>query len=142
VIIPDINLLIYAYNRDAPHHDAARRWWEAALGAPETVGLPWAVALGFLRLMTSRHVLERPWEAAEILEVIRAWWDRPQVLVLQAGPRHLDLLATFARARLLVSSLTTDAHLAALAIENQAVLCTNDADFDRFPGLRHANPLA
>lgn len=140
--VPDLNLLVYAYNADAPHHAAAKRWWEHTMSTTDTVGLPWAVCLGFLRLMTSRKVLARPWSAEEILAVIRSWLERPQVQVLQPGPRHLEILEGFARARVLASELTTDAHLAALAIEQQAELCSNDSDFARFPGLRWINPLA
>ena len=141
MIVPDLNLLVYAYNADAPHHAAARRWWEDAMSGSRTVGLPWAVCLGFIRLMTSRRVLREPMEPAEALRHIRSWLDRPQTQVLQPGPRHLDILDSFAAQRLLTSDLATDAHLAALAIEYQAELCSNDGDFARFPGLRVRNPV-
>lgn len=141
MIIPDVNLLIYAYNTDAPHHDGAKRWWQNALSDSETVGLAWVVCLGFLRLMTSPRVLMHPWTPKDILVEIRAWQRRPPVQLVQPGVRHLDILDGFAKQRLLSSDLTTDAHLAALAIEHQAVICSNDVDFERFPGLRRRNPL-
>jgi len=141
VIIPDLNLLIYAYNRDAPSHAAARAWWEAALSGTESVGLPWVVSLGYLRLATSRHVQRDPWSPAEAIGHITSWLNCPHAQVLQPGPRHLEILSGFADAGLLSSELTTDAHLAALAIEHQGIVFTSDADFSRFPGLRHRNPL-
>lgn len=142
MIIPDINLLVYAYNRDAPHHAQACTWWQGLMEGSQTVGIPWVVCLGFLRLMTNRKILEKPLEASEVLSHIQAWVARPQVQLLQPGPRHLQILESFSHDRLLSSALVTDAHLAALSIEHQAELHSNDSDFDRFPGLRWRNPLS
>src|SRR4051794_32599463 len=73
--------------------------------------------------------------------LFRSWLERPQVQILQPGPRHLDLLDSLLKAAKASGNLTTDVHLAALAIEHQAELHTNDGDFSRFPGLRWTNPL-
>ena len=141
MILPDINLLVYAYNSSAAHHEPARNWWEACLSETRGVGLPWIVILGFLRIMTSREVLLDPLEPAEALAHARSWLARPQAHILLPGARHLDLLDGLMQAGSAAGRLTTDAHLAALAIEHQAELHSNDADFSRFPGLRWRNPL-
>jgi toxin-antitoxin system PIN domain toxin len=141
VIIPDINLLLYAYNRGAPSHAASKLWWESALSGTENVGLPWVVSLGYVRLATSRRVLRDPWRPEEAVRHVGSWLQCQNVQVLQPGPRHVDILLAFAEAGVLSSDLVTDAHLAALAIEHQGVVYSNDADFARFPGLRHRNPL-
>jgi len=141
VIIPDINLLVYAYNSDAPHHEEAREWWESCLSERQTVGIPWVVALGFVRIMTSRVVLTDPMDPVEALAHVRSWLERPQAHLLVPGPRHLEILIEIMRAARASGRLTTDAHLAAMAIETQAELHSNDADFSRFPGLRRVNPL-
>jgi toxin-antitoxin system PIN domain toxin len=141
MIVPDINLLVYTYNSDAPLHQKARAWWESCLSESRSVGLPWAVLLGYLRLMTSRSVLQNPLSADEALGHIRSWLERPQVQILQPGSHHLDVMENLMRASGASGSLTTDVHLAALAIEHQAELHSNDADFSRFPGLRWNNPL-
>ena len=141
MIIPDINLLVYTYNKDAPYHTPAVEWWQDLMNGRQTIGLPWIVCLGFLRLMTSLKILKRPMESGLALSHVRSWILRPQVQILQPGPRHLDILESFAQKRLLSSALVTDAHLAALAIEYQAEIHSNDGDFDRFPGLRRGNPL-
>ncbi len=142
MILPDVNLLVYAYNADAPHHGLARRWWEHCLGAPDPVGMPWAVALGFVRVMTHRAVLSRPLDARVALGHVRDWLDRPNVEIVEPGPRHLQVLDELFGALGIAGALTTDAHLAALAIERQAELHSNDADFARFAGLRWHNPLS
>ncbi|MDX2436974.1 MAG: type II toxin-antitoxin system VapC family toxin [Acidobacteriota bacterium] len=141
MIIPDINLLAYAYNSDAPHHDAARAWWEDCLSEPRPVGIPWVVSLGFVRIMTSRAVLVDPMEPGEALANVQSWLERPQAHPLVPGPRHLEILTEIMCDAGASGRLTTDAHLAALAIETQAELHSNDADFSRFPGLRWVNPL-
>jgi toxin-antitoxin system PIN domain toxin len=141
VLIPDVNLLVYAYNSDAPDHRAARLWWERSLSSLTPVGLPWSVLLGFLRIMTSRRILAVPLHSSEALSHIRSWLAQPQAHVIEPGPRHLDLLESLASAAGITGELTTDLHLAALAIEHQAELHSNDSDFGRFPGLRWVNPL-
>jgi toxin-antitoxin system PIN domain toxin len=141
MILPDINLLVYAYNTDAPGHRRAKAWWEACLSGKHQVGLPWVALLGYLRLMTSRSVLVDPFSPEEAIGHIRSWLERPQVQVLHPGPRHLELLDSLMRGAQASGSLSTDSHLAALAIEHQAELHSNDGDFSRFPGLRWTNPL-
>jgi uncharacterized protein len=141
VIIPDVNLLAYAYNSDAPHHQRSREWWEHVVRGPQPVAIPWVVALGFLRIMTSRTVLVRPMTMATALQHLRSWLEQPSLRVLQPGPRHLTILAGFCDAGVLTAALMSDAHIAALAIENQATVHSNDRDFSRFPGLRWSNPL-
>jgi uncharacterized protein len=141
MILPDLNLLIYAYNSDAPHHEPAKAWWEAALSTERPVLLGWAVILGFIRLMTHRSVLVRPLETSLAVAHVRSWLERPNVEIVDPGPRHLEILAGLLHSAGAAGSLTTDAHLAALAVEQRAELCSNDADFARFPGLRLLNPL-
>lgn len=142
MIIPDINLLVYAYNCDAPFHDASKAWWEQRLSARMTVGLPWVVILGFVRIMSSGAVLTAPMTTAEAIEHARSWLERPQTRILVPGPRHLEILTEIMASGRASGRLTTDAHLAALAIETQSELHSNDVDFARFPGLRWSNPLA
>jgi toxin-antitoxin system PIN domain toxin len=141
MIIPDINLLIYAYNPEATEHTSARAWWETLLNSGDRVGLPWTVILGFVRLSTARGVLSNPATAVQALANVESWLAQPGVSILSPGSRHIHEL----KATLSVTSggiMTTDAHLAALAIEYQAELNSNDSDFSRFPGLRWRNPLA
>jgi toxin-antitoxin system PIN domain toxin len=141
VIIPDINLLVYSYNLNGPFHEQARAWWEDCLSSPGVVGLPWAVMLGFVRIMSSNAVFESPLEPAEAISHVRSWLLCPQTQIVVPGPRHLEVLREVMSAARASGRLTTDAHLAALAIENQAELHSNDVDFARFPGLRWKNPV-
>jgi toxin-antitoxin system PIN domain toxin len=142
MILPDINLLVYAYNADAPRHRKAKAWWEGVMNDGSVVGIPWAVACGYIRLMTHPRVLERPLPPAEAVGHVREWLARPATEVLVPGNRHLDILGRLLDEVGVAGSLTTDAHLAAMAIEHQCVLNSNDTDFSRFSGLRWVDPLA
>lgn len=142
MIIPDINLLIHAYNVESPNHAAARAWWERALNSTQPVGLPWVVILGFIRLTTNRQILDHPLTAGAACAHPRAWLTQPYVTVLHPGDRHAEILFRLLETVGTAGNLTTDAHLAALAIEHQADLHATDADFARFPGLRWINPIA
>jgi toxin-antitoxin system PIN domain toxin len=142
VILPDINLLVFAYNADAPQHRVAKRWWEALLTRGEPVGIPWIVALGFMRIMTHPAVLENPVRPEHALADVRSWFAHPHVEIIQPGPRHLDILESLLRRLDVAGNLLTDAHLAALAIEYQCELHSNDKDFARFSGLRWRDPLS
>lgn len=141
MILPDINLLVYAYNREAPHHKKARTWWEGLLNGSQPVGVPWAVVCGFVRVMTHPAVLVTPLGPERAVRHVRSWLDRPAVEVLEPGPRHLEIFERLLRAAGVAANLTTDAHLAAIAIEHQCELHSNDTDFARFPGLRWRDPL-
>ncbi len=141
MILPDVNLLVYAYNEDAPHHAAAKTWWEDCLSGTEPVALAWVVVLGFVRLMSNRRVLVRPMDAAAAVAHCRSWLLQPNVRILLPGPAHMDVLAGLLAGHV-GSNLVTDAHLAALAIEHQAELHSNDTDFARFSGLAWRNPVA
>lgn len=141
MIVPDLNLLVYAYADQAPLHAKARPWWEQAVRSRREIGMPWAVSLGFVRLMTHPAVLTTPMKPDEAISVVSGWYERSNVHVLDPGPRHLALLGSLLRDAGVAGNLTTDAHLAALAIEHGCELHSNDSDFGRFSGLRWVNPL-
>lgn len=142
MIVPDINLLVHAYNAQSPVHEPARAWWEALLGAAAPVGIPWVVALGFIRITTHPRIVEHPLPVDAACRHVEAWLGQPQVSPLLPGGRHPAILFDLLRRLGSAGNLTTDAHLAAIAIEHQAELHSTDADFTRFSGLRWRNPLS
>ena len=141
MIIPDINLLIYAHNRRDPHPEPAKAWWEETLNGNTPVGLPWVTSSGFIRIMTNRRILTEPLSPDRAVDLVRSWLDQPTVIILQPGPKFAGLFLGYLEKLGTAGNLTTDAQLAALAVENQAELHSNDTDFTRFDGLRWRNPL-
>jgi uncharacterized protein len=142
VRLVDLNILLYAINADGPHHRASKLWIEDTLGGVETVAIPWIVILGFLRLATSRHVFAKPLPVDEAVAIVDGWVGRPNVVALYPGPDHWRILKALVAGTGTAGNLTTDAHLAALAIEHGCQLCSTDADFGRFAQLDWVNPLA
>jgi len=141
VKLTDVNLLLYAYDRESPYHDRARAWLEERLSGSETFAFAWAVLLAFIRLATNPRVFEAPVSVAETFDLVDSWLEQPCATVIHPGVRHASLLRELLLPLGSAGNLTTDAHLAALAIEHGAELCSADADFARFPRLRLVNPL-
>lgn len=137
----DANVLIYAIDADSPHHGPARRWLEAALSGATPVGLPWVVILAFLRLTTRPGILHQPLPLERALAFVDEWLAQPCVRVVAPGEGHWPVLRKLVRDSGTAGNLTSDAHLAALAIELGASICSTDADFERFPGVERVSPL-
>jgi toxin-antitoxin system PIN domain toxin len=142
VKLTDVNLLLYAVDASSPRHSDARSWLEAELSGRETFAFSWVVLLAFLRLSTSPRVFENPLEPREALDLVDGWLTRANAAVLHPTNRHAVVLRELLVPLGAAGNLTNDAHLAALAIEHGAELCSADSDFSRFPGLRWTNPLA
>lgn len=141
MILPDINLLIHAHHTGSPKHKAARAWWDASLAGTEGIGLAWVTILGFVRIATHRGILANPMAPDDACARVEEWLTLPHVHIpvpaeghLRRLRAHLDRLGTG-------GNLVTDAHLATLAIERGYTLCSTDADFARFDGLKWVNPL-
>lgn len=141
MIIPDANLLIYAYDERSQFHRPAADWWTRCLNGTERVGLPWMIALGFVRLVTSPRVFANPMNVDDATRHVETWLNRRCVAPLNPGPLHGETVFRLLRAEGRGGNLTTDAHLAALAIEHRGTLYSNDLDFQRFPEVRLVNPL-
>jgi toxin-antitoxin system PIN domain toxin len=142
VQLVDANVLLYAVNEAAEHHAKARAWLDGALAERDPVAFAWSVLLAFLRLSTHPAVFPRPLTAGEATSVVRAWLAQPPVVVVEPTARHVDVLAGLLAEAGTAANLVNDAHLAALALEHDAVLVSFDADFGRFAGLRRAVPGA
>lgn len=142
MIVPDANLLIYAYDSTAPAHRRARAWWESVLSGSEPVGIPWIVILAFVRLMTHPTLSENPMTVEQARERVEEWLRCEHVRLLSPEAatfnRFFDLLAAAG----IAGNLCTDALIAALAEEHGGRVCSNDRDFSRFPGIVWSDPIS
>jgi uncharacterized protein len=141
LIIPDVNLLLYAEIDAHPLHRRARLWWETALNDDREVGLAPVCLFGFLRLATNRRVFAEPLPVKQAIERVERWLERPNVTTLVPGRTHLQVAFRLLARLGTAANLTTDVQIAAHAIEVNGELHSNDADFGRFEGLRWVNPL-
>ena len=138
----DLNVLLYAVNRNATRHEAVRSWWEAALSDDEPIGLSWIVLLGFLRLATNAQVFPQPLSPEQAMDRVEAWVTHPKTRLVVETEEHWRILQELLEETGTAGNLTTDAHLAALAISHGASLVSCDADFGRFRHLRWKNPVS
>jgi len=142
VNLVDANILIYAVNSDSPHHEKARAWLEDALSASEPLGFAWSVLLAFLRVTTRRGILEHPLPVTAAIDYVDSWLQQPNVEIVDPEDRHWPVLRTLIASAGTAGNLTSDAHLAALALGGGWTLVSTDHDFRRFSGLSVVNPLS
>lgn len=141
MILVDANVLIYSIDADSPHHRQARRWVEEALSGTTPIGLAWVVVLAFLRLTTRPGILRRPLPPEAAMAFVDEWLAQPYVRAVVPGENHWAVLRNLLKAAGTAGNLTSDAHLAAIAIELGGTVCSTDRDFKRFPGVEHTSPL-
>lgn len=140
MILIDVNLLLYAYDPTSRMHKRAAAWLERVMKDEPRVGFAWTTILAFLRITTHPR-LARPISMADAVSIVSDWLEAPSTVILEAGERHWDILGKLLPQAQARGPLVMAAHLAALALEHGATLCTSDRDFLRFPGLRLLNPL-
>ncbi len=142
MIIPDVNLLLYAYNGSSQYHNQAKKWWETCLSGNEPVGLVNPVIFAFIRIATSFRVFSNPMSIPEVFSHINSWIARSVTQVLEPGSSYYsdvqDLLILAGSAG---GNLVTDAQIAAFAHTHRAIVHTADYDFKRFPNIQSYYPL-
>ena len=141
MIVPDANLLIYAYDSEAVQHRAARNWLGKVFSAPELIGLPWQTISAFIRITTNSRNTGDRFPTNKAIGIVQQWMELKNVRLLVPGERHWSHFQRMLVEGQVRGPASTDAELAALTIEYGGVLYTTDRDFARFPGLRWVNPL-
>jgi hypothetical protein len=142
MMLPDVNTLLYAVNSSSDQHVAALKALRQSFADPRGVAFAWTALLAFLRLSTRRGIFPNPLSVDDALRVIEHWLGHPQAQVVHPGERHAQVLGRLLRSAGTAGNLTTDAHLAALAIEHGATVLTFDRDFARFEGVLWTVPAA
>ena len=142
MIIPDINVLIYAYDSESPFHEQALTWWQDCLSGTEPVGFVPVVLFGFMRVSTSPRAFRHPMATTEAAGHLRSWLGQPIAQVLTPSAQHIEQVLELLEQIGTAGNLVTDAQIAAVAIEYDATVHTSDTDFVRFPGVRWLNPIS
>lgn len=142
MILPDVNVLVYAHREDAPDHARYRDWLEGVVNGPEAFGLSDLVLSGFVRVVTHPRVFARPTPADRALAFADALRSAPSRVRIEPGDRHWEIFERLCLEAGATGNLVPDAWLAALAIESGSDWITTDRDYARFPGLRWRHPLS
>jgi toxin-antitoxin system PIN domain toxin len=142
MLLPDVNVLIYAHRRESPEHERYASWLTRAAEGPEPFALSELGASGFVRIVTNPRIWEDATPIDDALEFIARLRTRSNARLLTHGPASWDIFAELCRASRARGKLVADAYHAALAIEHGCEFVTTDSDFARFAGLRHRHPLS
>ena len=141
MILPDANLILYAYDLESPFHPVAADWWTRCLNEVEAVGLAQVILFAFLRLSTSPRVFANPLSLADAIREVRAWSAQPNVRVLATDQDHWHRVCELLNRAGGAGNLVIDAQLAAVAMEYRGTVHTADTDFQRFAGVKWFNPI-
>jgi len=141
MLLPDVNVLVYAHRGDAPEHERYAAWLTTLATASEPFALSELVCSAFVRIVTNRKVWKTPTSVDQALAFIEALRTRANARTLCHGPESWQIFAQLCVAAQARGKLVADAYHAALAIEHGCEFITADADFSRFPDLRWRHPL-
>jgi toxin-antitoxin system PIN domain toxin len=141
VILPDVNLLLYAFRSDSVNHAEYRDWLGRIINGDEAYGMSPQVLSSVVRIATHPRIYSAPSRLEGALSFARVLLEQPTCTVVQPGPRHFAIFEGLCRAAVATGNLVQDAWLAALAIESGCEWLTTDGDYARFPGLRWRRPF-
>lgn len=139
--IIDVNILVYAVDRQSKFHAPVLAWWNNALNGNEILGLPWIAVSGFIRIGTNSRLFDNALTVAEATQRIDVWLSQPNIQLVQETTEHWTLFREFVQIPGAGGNRTTDAHLAAIAVSRGASLVSTDRGFARFSHLRWENPV-
>ena len=138
--LPDVNVLIYAFRRDAPHHAAARAWLETAITSEAPFAITKLALSAVVRIATNPRAFVVPSTLDEVFGFCQSIFDQPNSRLVEPGERHWDIFRRLCVDGPITGPRISDAWYAALAIEHGCDWITMDSDFRRFPGLKWRRP--
>ncbi len=141
MIIPDANLLLYAYDSSSPFHLKAKKWCEKIMTGPDPVAMIPVVLFGFVRVSTHSRIFETPLRIEEAAACVQSWIERPHVMIMEMNQEDVMIALKQLQLTGVAGNLTSDAQIAAVAQRLHGEVHTADLDFERFSGVRHLNPL-
>jgi toxin-antitoxin system PIN domain toxin len=141
VVLPDVNVLVYAHRKDSPHHDEARRWLEDTIASDRAYAYSELVVSAFVRIVTHPRVFDPPSTVSAALAFATDLMTPDHAVPVAPGPRHWEIFEKLCRQSKAKGNMVSDAYLAALAIESGSEWVSTDGDFARFDGLVWTRPF-
>ncbi len=141
MLLPDVNILVYAQREEMPQHPPAKEWLTRALDGDEPVGVFEMTLASFVRIVTNRRIFKTPTPISDALAFAEALRASPAAQLVLPQASHWKIFERLCRETPIQGDDVPDAYLAALAIELDAELITTDRGFSRFSNLKWRNPL-
>ena len=142
MILPDVNVLIYAFRRDVSEHPLCRAWLVRVLSDDARFGLSRLTLSALVRITTNRRIYATPSTLEEAFRFCEYLLDQPHCQLVEPGERHWDIFKGLCTEADIRGRHVTDAWFAALAIEWGCEWITMDRDYARFPNLKWSIPAA
>lgn len=141
MILVDVNVVVYAFRRDAQDHRRYADWLQELMDSAAAFGMVDMVLSGFVRIVTHPAIFDPPSTIKHAISYVDQIRQHPRCVSIAPGPRHWDIFSTLCRETGVTGNSVPDAYLAALAIESGSEWITADRGFSRFPGLRWRHPF-
>ena len=142
MLLPDVNVLIYAHVEDSISDHAEYAGWLTRLATgPEPFALSVLVLSGFIRVATNPRIFAPPSTLVRSFAFVSSLVERPTARIVGPGPDHMDIFERLCRESRATGKLVADAQHAAVAIEHGCTMVSTDSDFGRFSRLRWRHPL-
>jgi|TARA_B110000908_G_scaffold87689_1_gene104619 toxin-antitoxin system PIN domain toxin len=141
MILPDLNLLLYAYNPQAPQYKKAMAWWENVINSKQAILLPYEILFGFIRIATNKRLGEACVSLKQAKNTVDSWLNMSHTKIITPDQDHYSRVLNLMSESKSQGPVLSDAILASYAIQHGATLCSNDDDFKRFKGLIYFNPI-
>jgi toxin-antitoxin system PIN domain toxin len=142
VILPDVNVLIYAFRSDTAHHAQSKQWLDDVIAGEAQFGVSPLELTAVARIATNPRVFKIPSPVEEAFAYCDSLLNQPNCSPVLPGERHWAIFKRLCIETGTRGPRTTDAWFAALAIEHGSTWVTYDRDYARFPGLRWQQPGA
>lgn len=141
MILPDVNVLVYAHREECDRHAEYREWLEQLRSSGAAYGVSDVVLSGCLRVLTHPGIFDPPTPASQALRFVRQIREHRNAVPVAPGARHWGIFCDLCEKTGARGNKVPDAFLAALAIESGSEWITTDRDYARFPGLRWRHPF-
>lgn len=140
-MLPDVNVLIYAFRSDSKRHPEYKAWLEGVINGPTAYGIAPQVLGSVVRICTHPRIFSRPSSREDLFNFCGVLLEQPNATVIVPGERHWSIFETVCRQSKAIGNLVQDAWFAALAIESGTEWITTDGDYARFEGLSSRAPF-
>lgn len=141
MILPDANVLLYAFRAGAQDHRAYKKWLEDVVNGEMAYGMSPQVLASVIRIATHPRIFTQPSRLADAVTFATLLLEQPHCQIIQPGQRHWGIYRGLCESARATGNLTQDAWFAAIAIESGCEWITTDRDFSRFEGLRWRAPF-